>query len=79
MKEIAVENIKWQRRAKLEPGIAMLPLEDEEASRRGLPRFTMIQVPAKRPKDKLADYVIQFLENRYDYKVASFSIAEGQL
>ena len=79
MKEVSVENIKWQRRVELEPGIAMLPLEDEEANRHGLPKFVIVQVPARLPKDKLADYIFQYLENRYDYKVASFTVAEGQL
>lgn len=75
MKDIFIEQIKWQRREKLQPGVAMLPLEDEEAARRGLPQAEMIQAPVRLSEEELADCIIKHLESRYDYKIASFALA----
>ena len=76
MKEISIKEIKWQRREKLQPGLMMLPFEDDEAARRGLPQAEMIQAPARLSEEELAGYIIRHLESRYDYKVASFIVPE---
>lgn len=70
MKEIPVENIQWQTNEVLPPGVASLPLK----GRPDLPRFLLVMVPENLDSEKLASYIIQYLENRYNQKVYSFSI-----
>ena len=69
MKEIPVENIQWQTNEVLPPGIAALPLKD----RPDLPKFQLVMVPENLDSKRLASYIFQYLENRYNQKVYSFS------
>lgn len=75
MKEISIENIKWQRRLDPIPIEAWLPIPDAEAERIGLPQLEIIQCPERVVgPEKEADFAIRFLERRYGYKVYSITI-----
>lgn len=75
MRQIIVENIKWQRRDVVNaPGLVWMPLEDDEAKERGLPQLEIVEVPDGLAEEDESSFIIQHLESEHYYKVSSFCV-----